>query len=487
MNLNNFIMPRTKQQRISKKCKMCDKSFECLPSNKKRYCSKKCSNADPDTKQKQRNALKAIWDVNGHPMQHSEIQKKHKLTMLTKYGVEHALCNNKLLDKSKQNKLKKYGDEFYNNISKVHQTKLKKYGSATFNGPNKRMISKYADILNNWKHVIPLFTETEYSGVNNRKYTFQCAECNNTFDANIDNGIIPVCRVCVPIPVLTQSKGEKEIVEYIRSIAPNCTILEKDRLILNGREMDIVIPEYKLAIEYNGLYWHSESKLANKNYHLNKTKKAACTGYTLIHIFDYQWHQKQEIVKSILSAKFNCNVTIPARKCVIKTVKSNVKNTFLNETHLQGACNSSINLGLYYNDMLVSVCTFGRSRYNKQFEYELIRFSSKLNHTVIGGFSKLLKHFIKVYSPKSLLTYCDRSISNGHTYLKNNFKLIGITAPNYFYFKGANVYSREEFQKHKLKDKLDFFNSDLTEFENMSINGFDRYWDCGNYKFIYKM
>lgn len=478
-------MPRPKQQRQLKKCKMCDVHFEYLPSWNKQYCSKKCANADPEVKQKQRDALQLIWDEKGHPMTHKDIQKKHKLTMTLKYGVEHALCSNDILSKSKQTKLKKYGNENFNNLDKVHATKLKKYGSATYNGPVKRMITKYNDILIKWKHIVPMFTELEYNGVDNTQYSFQCNECSNVFHSSIDNGIIPICRVCTPTQAVTQSKGETELIDYIRSLVPDCVIIEKDRTILSRKELDIVLPEYNIAIEYNGLYWHSESKLHNKKYHLNKSKQSISAGYSLIHIFDYQWHQKQDIVKSIISTKLECNTTIPARKCVVKEIKSKVKNDFLNKTHLQGSCNSRVNLGLYYNDNLVAVCTLGRARYTKQYEWELIRFASELNCTIVGGFSKLLSYFIKTYNPKNIFTYCDRSISNGNAYFKSNFKLIGVTSSNYFYFKGANVYSRELFQKHKLQSKIAIFDNTITEYENMLINGYDRYWDCGNYKFLY--
>jgi hypothetical protein len=477
-------MPRPKQPRQLKKCKMCDVQFECLPSYNKQYCSKKCANADPEIKQKQRVALKLTWEEKGHPMTQENSRKKHKHSMIEKYGVEHALKHDDILSKSKQTKLKKYGNENFNNLDKSRETKLKKYGSANYNGSVKRMISKYNDILTKWKHVVPMFTELEYFGVENTSYSFQCIECSNEFHSSVDNGIIPICRICTPIQSIVQSKGEKEIVEYIKSLVPDCVVIEKDRLILSGKELDIVLPEYNIAIEYNGLYWHSESKLQDKKYHLNKSKKASSAGYTLIHIFDYQWHQKQDIVKSIISTKLNCNTVIPARKCIVKEIKSKVKNEFLNKTHLHGSCNSRVNLGLYYNDQLISVCTLGRARYTKQYEWELIRFSSELNCTVVGGFSKLLSYFIKTYKPKNIFTYCDRSISNGNAYFKSNFKLTGVTTSNYFYFKGANVYSREQFQKHKLQSKIAIFDNSITEYENMLINGFDRYWDCGNFKFL---
>jgi hypothetical protein len=186
----------------------------------------------------------------------------------------------------------------------------------------------------------------------------------------------------------------------------------------------------------------------------------------------------------MLLSKLNKSNKIFARKCKIKQIKSNIKKDFLNSTHLQGNCNSSINLGLYHQSELVAVATFGKSRYDKKYEYELLRYSTKLNTTIVGGFSKLLKYFINEYSPKNILTYCDRNVSIGNLYIQTNFQLIDVLKPSYFYFNGVNVFSRELFQKHKLKNKLPIFNESLTEYENMQINGYDRVWDAGNYKFV---
>jgi hypothetical protein len=125
--------------------------------------------------------------------------------------------------------------------------------------------------------------------------------------------------------------------------------------------------------------------------------------------------------------------------------------------------------------------TFGKSRYNKAYEYELLRFANKCNINVIGGFSKLLKYFITTYSPKSIITYADRRFSNGNVYEKNNFTFLHNSKPNYYYTKyDKHLYSRVVFQKHKLNNKLEVFNSELTEWENMQLNNYDRIWDCGN-------
>jgi len=479
-------MPRSKKQRETRKCKICTNTFECLPTHSKIYCCKKCANADPEVKNKQRKALRKVWDekFNGlHPMALKEVQTKHKQTMMQNHGVEHALQNALLLDKAKSLKIERYGK--LTNIEKIKQTKLIRYGSENYNGHEKRTITKYKTITDGWKHLTPMFSESEFTGVTRGQcYEFQCNVCSHQFSVNLNNGYIPNCRICSAAnqSVNTQSKGEQDLIDFIKSVT-NTKLIEKDRNVLNGRELDIYLPDINLAIEFNGIYWHSQSKLNDTRYHVKKTERCAVRGIQLLHIYDFQWYQKQEIVKSMILSKLGKSTKIFARKCVVKNVNAVTKKEFLNTTHLQGTCNSSVNLGLYYNDELVAVATFGKSRYDKKFEWELLRFSSKLNTTVVGGFSKLLKYFIKTHQPNNILTYCDRNTSTGNLYLQTNFKLIDILKPSYFYFKGANVYNREAFQKHTLKDKLQHFNILLTEYENMQVNGFDRVWNAGNLKF----
>ena len=481
-------MPRKKSPRENRKCKICDTTFECISTSIKRYCSKKCANTDPEIKSKIANSQKLTWNIkyNGkHPMSTSETQMRHKNSIREKYNVDHVLQLDTFQSKVKETKLNKYGSETYNNLSKAKRTKLIKYGSETFNGHGKRTVTKFQTILESWRHLTPLFSENEFTGVSNGQiYKFKCNECNYEFSRSLDNGYIPRCKACaMKIHVNTQSKGEKEIIEYIKSLI-DLPIIERDRTILTGKELDIYMPDKKIAIEFNGVYWHSESKLKSKIYHLRKTMSCANHGIQLLHIYDYQWNVKQEIIKSLISSKLGCADKIFARKCELKVVNAVVKRNFLNETHIQGTCNSSVNLGLYFNNELVALATFGKSRYDKKYEWELLRYSSKLQTTVVGGFSKLIKHFIEMYQPKNILTYCDRNTSVGNLYLKTGFKLIGTTGPNYFYFKDHSVFSREQYQKHTLHKKLSVYAADLTEYENMQLNGFDRFWDCGNFKFL---
>ena len=186
---------------------------------------------------------------------------------------------------------------------------------------------------------------------------------------------------------------------------------------------------------------------------------------------------------SIILNKLKTNQNlIPARKCIIKEISNKENDIFCTLNHIQGIASSKIKLGLYYQDELVSLISFGKPRYNDNFEYELIRSCSKLNTIVIGGFDRLFKYFVDVYRPKNIITYCDVRYFNGNGYLNNNFKYIKLTEPDYFYFKIKDMvlYHRTIFQKHKLKFILPNYDETKTAYENMLNNGYLRIFDAGN-------
>ena len=177
--------------------------------------------------------------------------------------------------------------------------------------------------------------------------------------------------------------------------------MQNDKHLIYPYELDIFSPKYNIAIEYDGLYWHNE-KNVDMNYHLMKTELCENKGIQLIHIFEDEWTDKQDIVKSRLKSIFGViDNRIYARKCEIKEVSHNESKLFLEKNHIQGNVNSKYRYGLYYNNELVSLMTFGNMRKSlgsktKNECYELLRFCNKLNTSVIGGASKLFKHFIKI-------------------------------------------------------------------------------------------
>ncbi|MFW5848018.1 MAG: hypothetical protein ACOCVF_03800 [bacterium] len=194
-----------------------------------------------------------------------------------------------------------------------------------------------------------------------------------------------------------KSQFENEIYNFLSKYVNN--IIKRDKTTINPYELDFFLPDYKLAIEFNGNYYHSYEKLNDKYYHQRKTDLCESKNILLIHIFQYQWENKQDIIKSIILSKLGIfKNKIYARKCKVIEVSNKDKSTFLNNNHLQGKDNSSIKLGLYYGDELVSLMTFGKRKISgSKSRLEMIRFCNKINTQVIGGASKLFKYFINNY------------------------------------------------------------------------------------------
>jgi len=158
---------------------------------------------------------------------------------------------------------------------------------------------------------------------------------------------------------------------------------------------------------------------------------------------------------------------------------------FLKANHIQGYVNSSKSIGLQYDNRLVAVMTFSSSRFDKSIEWELMRFCVETGVSVVGGASKLFKYFLD-HNTGSIVSYADRSFSQGNLYNKLGFIFKENTKPGYKYLVNGNLESRLKFQKHKLKNILPKFNELLTERENMNLNGFYRIYDAGHQKWLYE-
>ena len=283
------------------------------------------------------------------------------------------------------------------------------------------------------------------------------------------------------------SKEELNVQNFIRDNNVNAISTYK---LKSKKHIDIYLPDYNIGIEYNGLLWHSED-YRSKNYHLNKLNEAKEEDIFLIQIFEDEWLFKKEIVKSrLLNLIGKTPNKIYARKCEIREVSNVDKYNFLEANHIQGNVNSKIKLGLYYENELVSLMTFGHFRINmggnnKKDHYELSRFCNKINTNVVGGASKLLSYFEKTYNPKEIISYADRRWSDGNLYKTLYFKKEHTTKPNYFYFKKLIRENRFKYRKSELKRK---FNADITKTEKeiMKEYGYKRIYDCGNIKFIKK-
>ena len=280
------------------------------------------------------------------------------------------------------------------------------------------------------------------------------------------------------------SRAEKELVDFLKEFED---ISQSNKSILNGFELDILVPKHNIAIEYNGLYWHSD-KFKEDLYHLNKTESCDKKDITLIHIFEDEWRDKKDIVKSRLLNLINkTDKKIYARNCKIKEVNSKEASNFLDKNHIQGKVGAKIKLGLYHNDILVALMTFGNLRKalgskGTDKDFELIRFCNLLNTNVVGGASKLLKYFENNYEWETIKSYADRRWSKGKLYENLGFSFIGSTSPNYFYTKGYNRENRFKYRKSEI-----MFNEEdktKTERQIMKERGYERIYDSGTLKFI---
>jgi hypothetical protein len=415
------------------------------------------------------------WKSNygvDNPSKSVEIKNKKIKTTLDNYGVKWPQQSKEVRSKSIKTNLEKYGVE--NPMQNIDiQSKVS----------NTRLSIEFERFFTNtlfYERMTPLFTVNEYNGID-VSYPFLCKRCNLKFNDVIRGGKIPRCYNCYPNSNI--SVAETELGDYIESLGID--IIRNDKSILNGKEIDIIIPQLNIGIEYNGIYFHSELNGGkSKKYHLNKTNECKKAGIRLIHIFEDEWLNNTHIVKSKLKHILNkSDSKIFARKCNIQIIDNKLANNFLEKTHIQGKVNSSVQIGLFHLDKLVGVMTFSKRKIFGNTEWELVRFSTSTH--IVGGFTKLLKWFEINYNPKTIITYALNHWVDTDTnvYLKNGFKSIGKSFPSYHYLKNGIRYNRINFQKHKLKDKLEKFDPNLTEWENMQLNGYDRIWDCGSTKY----
>lgn len=280
------------------------------------------------------------------------------------------------------------------------------------------------------------------------------------------------------------SAAELEVFDFIKSYNYNT----KQKYFINKKEYDIIVND-NLLIEYNGLYWHSDISLT-KFSHKDKLDLAIKDGKKLFVIWEDDWNNelKKDIIKSMLLYKLNKTPNkIYARKCVLKNVNKHITEKFLNENHIQGYCLSSINYGLYLNDELVSIMTFGKTRMilnsSSDNKYELLRFCNKKYTHVVGGASKLFKHFINNNIFDEVISFSNSDFSDGNIYEKLNFEYVHDTDLNYWWCDKKR-HHRSKFMKHKLVKEG--YDKNKTENQIMKERGFNKIWGYGNKKYTFK-
>ena len=428
-----------------------------------------------------------------YPMQSPEVLEKSRKTCMENYGVDNPMKCEQIKNKAKQTSTEIYG---YDNPSKspyvineIITTNNKRYGA---NSKTQANVSKQIrELLNSREYLEQVY-------VNEQLPMLEIAKRLGCSD------LIVAKRLREFKITIRRDRSSYEI--YLKEFleAVGITNIVKNYILPSRQQIDIYLPDYKMGFEINGIYWHSErvkegEKLHSaKTYHLNKTNEAESLGIHLVHIYEDDWILKNEIIKNRILQLLNKNpVRVYARKCTLKEISTKESNSFLNSYHIQGASSSAAfcRLGLFYKEEIVGCMTFSKLRKNvvgKNAEsntYELLRFATK--GSIVGGASKLFSYFIKKYNPVKVISYADRhwtSSFKSNVYDKLTFKKINSGNPNYWYVIGYHREHRFNWRKTQLKRKFEkgllmYFDKEKSEYENMLLNGYDRIWGCGSFKY----
>ena len=408
-----------------------------------------------------------------------------------KYGVDNFMKVDEIKNKSVSTQKEKYGDTYIQDRvkkylldnygvdnamyvpelkEKVFDTKIKKYGCVQ-NFPNV--------IASHNKFLSGRLSETEslnlewldsdqfrgkYDGAP-IYYTFKCNKCGNVFKDDFHSGM-PVCRKCNPSNTGT-SHQEQELMDYVKSIYTG-EIRLHDRQVLNGKELDIYLPEINVAIEYNGTYWHGyrkDTKLSLSEFKRNvEYKRLKCSelGIRLINIDEMDYVENPSVFHRFIKDVICPRTRIYARNCEIVSLTTQEARKFCEEYHVNGYRAGNQKIGLKYNGELIVVAVFGK---HKKYENECIRLCYKTSYNVIGGWAKIVKHFGKPFLHYVNLKYFTGTNETGCGYR--------------FYFKGRKM-SRQQLQKKNLRKYIPDMDDSLSDFTNCLKAGGIAIFDCGN-------
>lgn len=482
-------------------CPYCgnDVDFINVKSGYAIYCSKICSNKAPEKKQKVKTTCNEKFGGNA-PSCSKEVRSKMETTMLERFGVKNCQQNKDVSTRTKNTIIDRYGGQ--GNGSKLLRDKyiktcLNKYGvdngSKSTEAREKLSIAKRKYTIENHDYIVDYIDD-------NNKLLCKCkcphTDCNKCIEREfiIDSAVlanrishgIEVCTKLLPFKPLTSSY-EFAIANLLNEYNIE---FETNRRDLISKELDIYIPSKNIAIEFNGIYHHSDERKPN-NYHINKYNECKEKGIQLISIWEDLYVTKYNIIKSVLLSKLGIYENkIYARECKIVKVDSKTAYEFYDNNHIQGKCNASIHYALIYDNIIVSMMSFGKRSLGKEcnIQWELIRYCTLCNICVVGGASKLFNNFIKEYSPDSITSWSSNDISDGSMYKMLGFEYIGSTS-SYWYVSKQSLkrFHRATFSKLNLvKRGLIKENDNRTEREIANDMKFIRIFDTGQTKWIWK-
>ena len=349
------------------------------------------------------------------------------------------------------------------------------------------LLSQYPTIAELWDYEKNKLKPYEVTPGSHAKIHWVCPE-GHKFQRAV-KAMVHLSPDCIKCKKAGTSKMEQEVSAYVKEILFGVDVVENTRKIISPYELDIYIPDKNIAIEFNGLYWHSEQAGKTRNYHKKKWEKCQEKGVQLITVWEDDWRDKKGVVKSMLAHKLGVSggARVFARKTVIKPVDSATARKFCDSYHIQGACGGTCYLGLYTKNgnELVAMSVW---RKNKKDIY-LDRYCT--SQTVVGGFSKLLKHATALFTQDGfdrIVTFADREVSDGRLYERTGFKLDSYLKPDYRYVRDDKRYHKFGFRLKRFKNDPELlYKEGLTEGQLAELNGMIRVWDCGKIKYVMEL
>ena len=468
-------------------------NFRSITYGYNESCCPTCSNSNPKRYEKIKTTIKERYgDV------HYNNREKYKQTCLEKYGVENPFQVESIKNKIKETIFEKYNVSYPSQSSQIQNKRrintLKKYGvdhHSKLECVKKKILEKnYEKYVQKDDDLIGYTSD----GLQIRKCPH--VECNKCLDKRYIISAHQKCsreewdvEPCTRLLPIQHSRCKGSLIEkFISNILDEYNIEYQTnvRNIIPPYELDIYVPSKRLAVECNGIFWHSQNNHKDKHYHENKWKLCSDNNIQLLTIWEDQIKTKPEIMKSILLSKLGIyQKRIYARECQI--IEPDTLIDFLEHNHIQGKTNATIKIGLQHQSKLVSVMTFSKrsklSGGKNDNCWELTRFCSVINTQVLGAAGKLLKYFIKKYNPQRIVSFASNDISTGGLYKKLGFQQKGETSAYWYVGKKDWIrYHRTSFTKTRLK-QLGFNIEGKTESEIMSRLPFYKIYDSGHTKY----
>ena len=438
-----------------------------------------------------------------YPLQNAEIKSSWEQTNIERYGYRNPMKNSEVLNKTRETCLERYGSTCFLQSDlgrKLTGDAMKStfgvdwYSQSSEWKANRMLDPSKIDSLIKFEADPEKFIDSNFNDVPTLK---ELAESVGVHDATVGQFIIKH-NLADKIRYV-YSIMESEVLNCLRDIDPDISIETNTHRIITPYELDIYLPDYKIGIECNPTSTHNSSintfnidEYPTKyDYHKMKTELCEAKGVFLFHIFGSEWTYSRPVIESMLRNLLSKPIRrIYARKCKVRELDSSTCRKFLDENHRQGSVNSAVRLGLFLDAELVSVMTFGKMRSSIGTDHtdlsdcwELVRFCSLINTSVVGGASKLFRYFVNNFHPSRVRSFSDRAHTRGNLYSILGFREVRKSDPGYVWVDSRTdiSYHRYSAQKQNIKEFLHDDSIDLskTEKQIMEEHGFLQVFDSG--------